>query len=328
MRILPYKAEHCQHSILGGVRLLFAYAITSPFTFQFIFLMTQTQERRPTPDELPAQQLAKTASQADMALAPDSDLSNYQAADKLKGKVAIITGGDSGIGRAVAIAYAMEGASSAILYNASDDDAQKTKELVEERGGQCLPIKMDVRRPEECEAAVKQTVEKFGDLNILVNNAAFQMVRKDLADLTIKQFHETFETNIFGYFHMFKAAAPHLSEGDVIINTGSIVGKIGKKFLVDYASSKGAVHTFTKSLAQALASKKIRVNAVVPGPVWTPNIPATMTREQVGTFDDANAMERSGQPEELAPSYVFLAAADSSFMTGALIDVTGGQLSS
>ena len=193
--------------------------------------MVQTSERRPTPDEMPGQQLPYPASQSEMALAPDSDLSNYKAAGKLEGKVAIITGGDSGIGRAVAIAYAMEGANVAITYNVNDEDAQKTKSLVEDRGGQCLPIKMDVRKPEECESAVQQTVDKFGKLNILVNNAAFQMVRKDITELTIKQFHETFETNIFGYFHMFKAAYPHLKEGSVIINTGSIVGKLGKKFL-------------------------------------------------------------------------------------------------
>ncbi|MEL6499839.1 MAG: SDR family oxidoreductase [Cyanobacteria bacterium J06623_1] len=287
----------------------------------------QVNERRPGPEDIDAQQLPYPASQEDMALSPDSDLSNYKAAGKLEGKVAIITGGDSGIGRAVAIAYAMEGAKVSILYNANDEDAEKTKALVEDRGGQCLTVKMDVRQPEACEDAVNKTIEAFGKLNILVNNAAFQMVHKDLADLTIKQFHETFETNIFGYFHMFKAAMPYLKEGDVIINTGSIVGKIGKSFLVDYASSKGAVHTFTKSLAQNLADKKIRVNSVVPGAVWTPNIPATMEPEQVDGFDDANAMKRAAQPEELAPSYVFLAAEDSSFMTGALVDVTGGQLS-
>ncbi|MGB3612750.1 MAG: SDR family oxidoreductase [Elainellaceae cyanobacterium] len=284
-------------------------------------------EPRPKPEDIDAEQLPYPASQEDMELTPDSDLSNYKAAGKLTGKVAIITGGDSGIGRAVAIAYAMEGANVAILYNVNDADAEKTKSMVEERGGQCLPIKMDVREPDTCEAAVAKTMEKFGHIDILVNNAAFQMVRKDLADLTIKQFRETFETNIFGYFHMFKAIQPHMQEGDVIINTGSIVGKIGKEFLVDYASSKGAVHTFTKSLAQNLAAKKIRVNAVVPGPVWTPNIPATMTPDQVDGFDSANAMKRAAQPEELAPAYVFLAAEDSSFMTGALVDVTGGQLS-
>ncbi|CAN5819352.1 glucose 1-dehydrogenase [soil metagenome] len=291
--------------------------------------MTSTQsERRPTPDEIPGQKLPYPASQEDMTPAPDSDLSNYKAAGKLTGKVAIITGGDSGIGRAVAIAYAMEGANVAILYNVNDKDADKTKSMVEERGGQCLPIKMDVRKPEECEAAVTKTIDKFGQLNILVNNAAFQMVQKDLADLTIKQFRETIETNVFGYFHMFKAALPHLKEGDVIINTGSIVGKMGKGMLVDYATSKGAIHALTKSLAQNLADQKIRVNAVVPGPVWTPNIPATMPIEKVDQYDTDNAMGRAGQPEELAPAYVFLAAEDSSFMTGALVDVTGGQLSS
>jgi NAD(P)-dependent dehydrogenase (short-subunit alcohol dehydrogenase family) len=291
--------------------------------------MSATQaERRPTPDEIPGQQLPYPASQEDMMPAPDSDLSNYKAADKLKGKVAIISGGDSGIGRAVAIAYAMEGANVAILYNANDKDADKTKQMVEDKGGECLPIKMDVRQPEACEAAVQQTIDQFGKLNILVNNAAFQMVQRDLADLTIKQFHETIETNVFGYFHMFKAAFPHLKEGDVIINTGSIVGKMGKGMLVDYATSKGAVHTFTQSLAQNLAEKKIRVNAVVPGPVWTPNIPATMPMDKVEGYDSDNAMGRAGQPEELAPAYVFLAAEDSSFMTGALVDVTGGQISS
>lgn len=290
--------------------------------------MTTQQERRPTPDDIPGQKLPYPASQEDMTPAPDSDLSNYKAAGKLTDKVAIITGGDSGIGRAVAIAYAMEGANVAILYNVNDADADKTKSMVEDRGGQCLPIKMDVRKPEACEAAVQQTLDKFGKLNILVNNAAFQMVQKDLADLTIKQFHETIETNVFGYFHMFKAAFPHLKEGDVIINTGSIVGKMGKGMLVDYATSKGAVHAFTKSLAQNLADQKIRVNAVVPGPVWTPNIPATMPKEKVDQYDTDNAMGRAGQPEELAPAYVFLAAEDSSFMTGALVDVTGGQLSS
>jgi len=291
-------------------------------------MVTTQQERRPKPNEIHAQHLTYPASQENMNLAPDSDLSNYKPANKLSGKVAMITGGDSGIGRAVAIAYGMEGAKVAILYNVNDQDAEKTQSMVEARGGQCLPIKMDVRKPKDCENAVQQTVDKFGQLNILVNNAAFQMVQKDLADLTIKQFHETFETNIFGYFHMFKAAAPYLSAGDVIINTGSIVGKIGKDFLVDYAASKGAVHTFTKSLAQNLADQKIRVNGVVPGPVWTPNIPATMPADKVEGYDSDNAMKRAGQPEELAPAYVFLAAEDSSFMTGALIDVTGGQLSS
>lgn len=288
----------------------------------------QTKEHRPTPDQIPGQQLDYPASQEDMTPKPDSDLSNYRPADKLKGKVALITGGDSGIGRAVAIAYSLEGADVAILYNVHDDDASVTEAEVNKRGQKCLKIKADVRDPKACQDAVQQTVKTFGKLNILVNNAAYQMVQESFEDVTEEQFRRTMETNVFGYFYMVKAALPHLHDGDAIINTGSIVGKIGKGFLVDYATSKGAVHTFTKALALNLAERNIRVNAVVPGPVWTPNIPATMPAKMVEGFDTDVAMKRSGQPEELAPAYVFLAAQDSSFVTGALLDVTGGQTSS
>ncbi|MEO0458132.1 MAG: SDR family oxidoreductase [Cyanobacteria bacterium P01_A01_bin.114] len=288
----------------------------------------QSQERRPTPDEISGQQLEYPASQADMNIQPDSDLSNYSPADKLLDKVAIITGGDSGIGRAVAIAYAMEGADVAILYLHSDGDAQKTKQLVEERGRKCLVIKADVRDSEACRAAVEKTVSTLGKLNILVNNAAYQMVQETFEDVTEDQFRRTLETNVFGYFYMIKAAVSYLSEGDTIINTGSIVGKIGKPFLIDYAASKGAIHSMTKALALNLAERKIRVNAVVPGPVWTPNIPATMPAKMVDGFDTDGALNRAAQPEELAPTYVYFAASDSSFVTGALLDVTGGQLSS
>ncbi|MGF1491153.1 MAG: SDR family oxidoreductase [Microcoleaceae cyanobacterium] len=287
-----------------------------------------TAERRPTPDQIPGQQLEYPASQADMTPQPDSDLSNYRPANKLEGKVALITGGDSGIGRAVAIAYAMECANVAILYHENDQDAEKTQDMVESRGGQCHVIKGDVRDYPTCSRAVQETGEKFGDLNILVNNAAYQMVQQDIEDITLDQFRRTMETNVFGYFYMVKAALPFLTEGDVIINTGSIVGKIGKGFLVDYSSSKGAIHTMTLSLALNLGKRKIRVNGVVPGPVWTPNIPATMPKDQVEGFDSDGILGRTGQPEELAPVYVFLASSDSSFVTGALYDVTGGQLSS
>jgi NAD(P)-dependent dehydrogenase (short-subunit alcohol dehydrogenase family) len=287
----------------------------------------QTQERRPTPDEIPAQKLDYPASQSDMVPQPDSDLSNYRPADKLKGKVAIITGGDSGIGRAVAIAYALEGAKVAILYNENDDDASTTKSMVEDRGSECLVIKADVREFDACEAAVQKTIDQFGRLDILVNNAAYQMTQQRVEDISLEQFRRTMETNVFGYFYMVKAALPHLKAGDVIINTGSIVGKIGKGMLIDYATSKGAVHSFTKSLALSLAERDIRVNSVVPGPVWTPNIPATMPKEKVGSYDTDVAMKRAGQPEELAPAYVFMASQDSSFVTGALLDVTGGQTS-
>lgn len=285
------------------------------------------QERRPTPDEIPAQQLEYPAKQSDMDPQPDSDLSNYRPADKLKDKVALITGGDSGIGRAVAIAYAMEGANVAILYDQNDEDADTTQAMVTERGGKCLPLKFDVRDFENCKAAVEKTVETFGQLNILVNNAAYQMTQQRFEDISLEQFRRTMETNVFGYFYMAKAAMSYLSPGDVIINTGSIVGKIGKDMLVDYATSKGAVHAFTKALALNLAERNIRVNSVVPGPVWTPNIPATMPKEKVGSYDTDVAMKRAGQPEELAPAYVYLAAQDSSFVTGALLDVTGGQTS-
>lgn len=268
----------------------------------------QNQEFRPTPDQIPGKKLPYPASQEDMTPKPDSDLSNYRPADKLRGKVALITGGDSGIGRAVAIAFAMEGADVAILYNEHDDDANVTRTKVEERGRQCLTIKADVRDSKACRQAVEQTVQKFGHLNILINNAAYQMVQQRFEDLTKEQFRRTLETNIFGYFYMVQAALPYLKEDDAIINTGSIVGSIGKGFLVDYATSKGAVHTFTKSLALNLGDRKIRVNAVVPGPVWTPNIPATMPVEMVDNYDTDGALKRAGQPEELAPAYVFLAS--------------------
>ncbi|MEM7713578.1 MAG: SDR family oxidoreductase [Cyanobacteria bacterium P01_A01_bin.68] len=290
--------------------------------------MTQSKEFRPTPKEIPGQQLDYPAKQADMTPQPDSDLSNYRAAGKLQGKVALITGGDSGIGRAIAIAYAMEGADVAIIYNQNDEDAEITREAVEKKQQNCLNIKADVRDFAACSQAVEQTINKYGKLNILVNNAAYQMVQESFEDLSIEQFQYTIETNVYGYFYMVKAALPHLQEGDAIINTGSIVGKIGKEFLIDYSTSKGAVHTFTKSLALNLAERKIKVNAVVPGPVWTPNIPATMPKEMVENFDKDSAFKRAGQPEELAPAYVFLASQDSSFVTGALVDVTGGQLSS
>ncbi len=288
----------------------------------------QTTESRPTPDDMKPLQLEYPASQRDMDPQPDSDLSNYTPANKLRGKVALITGGDSGIGRAVAIAYAMEGADVAILYNVNDQDADDTAKMVEAKGQKCLKLKLDVRDSDACKSAVEQTIQAFGGLNILVNNAAYQMCQMNFLEVTDEQFRQTMETNIFGYFYMAKAAVPQMKSGDVIINTGSIVGKIGKEFLIDYAASKGAVHSFTKALALNLAEKQIRVNSVVPGPVWTPNIPATMPVEMVEKFDSDSALGRAAQPEELAPAYVFLACTDSSFVTGSLLDVTGGQLSS
>ncbi len=277
-------------------------------------------------EDIKGQKLPYPAKQSDMLQQPDSDLSNYTAAGKLKGKVALITGADSGIGRAVAIAFAMEGASVAILYNENDSDAEETRRMVEAKGGRCLVLKHDVRDSSACRAGVAQTVKEFGGLNILVNNAAYQMAQKKFEDITEEQFRRTFETNIFGYFYMAQAALPHLKKGDAIINTGSIVGIVGNKLLIDYTSTKGAIHSFTKSLALNLGERGIRVNCVVPGPVWTPNIPATMPIEEVEHFGHEVALERPGQPEELAPAYVFLASSDGSFVTGSLVEVTGGKL--
>lgn len=288
----------------------------------------QTNERRPSPEDIPPQKLDYPASQRDMVPQPDSDLSNYHPANKLTDKIAFITGGDSGIGRAIAIAYAMEGAEVAIFYNENDTDAKDTKEMVKKIGNKdCLIIKGDVRNYEDCENAIKQVIERFSNLNILVNNAAYQMTQKKFEDISLEQFRRTMETNVFGYFYMVKAALPYLEKDDIIINTGSVVGKMGKGMLVDYATSKGAVHTFTKSLALNLGDRGIRVNSIVPGPVWTPNIPATMPIKKVDNYDTDGIMKRAAQPEELAPAYVFMASSDSSFVTGALYDVTGGQLS-
>lgn len=284
-------------------------------------------EFRPSSKDMEGEQLPYPAKQSDMKMQPDSDLSSYLPAGKLKNKAALITGADSGIGRAIAIAFAMEGAEVAILYNENDSDAEETKRLVEAKGGKCLIIKTDVRRKYNCTDAVEKTVAAYGKLNILVNNAAFQEVQTKLEDISEEQLRRTFETNIFGYFFMAQAALKYLKTGDSIINTGSIVGMTGLESLVDYSSTKGAIHSFTKSLALQLGEKNIRVNAVIPGPVWTPNIPGTMPKDEVAKFGHEVALARPGQPEELAPAYVFLASNDGSFMTGSLVEVTGGRLS-
>lgn len=288
--------------------------------------MTQ-QEERPSADELKSEVQEFPAIQAKMTPEPDSDLSNYKAAGKLAGKVALITGGDSGIGRAVAIAYAKEGANVAIVYlEEEEEDAQETKRLAEQFGGQCLTIASDVRVAEKCRQAVQKTLLAFGQLNILVNNAAYQHIQEKIEDITEEQLRRTFETNIYGYFFMVQAALPHLHEGDSIINTGSIVGKMGMPQLVDYASTKGANHAFTLSLASQLGERKIRVNAVLPGPIYTPFLPgAGMGPDGVVEAAAKTILQRPGQPEELAPAYVLLASEDGSYITGSLLDVNGGN---
>ena len=290
--------------------------------------MATTPEFRPTAKDMKAEKLPYPAKQADMQQQPDSDLSNYKPAGKLTGKVALITGADSGIGRAVAVAFAMEGADVAVLYNVNTGDAEKTKAMVEQQQRKCLLLQLDVREPAQCRQAVRQTVEEYGKLNILVNNAAYQMSQEKFEDLSEEQIRRTFDTNILGYIWMAQAALPHLTaKGDNIINTGSIVGATGNKILIDYASTKGAIHAFTKSLALQLGERGIRVNAVLPGPIWTPNIPATMPASEIEKYGHEVALARPGQPEELAPAYVLLASQDGSFMTGSLINVTGGKLS-
>lgn len=285
------------------------------------------KKHRVKSSEIKGQKLPYPAKQSEMDLQPQSDLKQYKAAGKLKDKIAIITGADSGIGRAVAVGYAKEGADVAIVYNVNDSDAEKTKKMVEDYGQQCLVIKADVRQREACFDAVKQTVEKYGKLNILVNNAAFQHTEEKIEDITEEHLKRTFETNIYAYFFMAQAAIPHLEEGDCIINTGSIVGFTGNKILLDYTASKGAVHSFTRSLALQLGKRNIRVNCIVPGPIWTPNIPGTMPIDEVENFGHEVALERPGQPEELAPAYILLASDDGSFMTGSFIHITGGKLS-
>ena len=282
----------------------------------------------PKSDAFHGQKQPYPAKQGPMRPEPDTSFSKYRPAGKLEGKVALITGADSGIGRAVALAFALEGADVAIVFNENDDDAAVTRELVEKAGRRCEVLKLDVRKSADCGDAVARTVAAYGKLDILINNAAFQMAQKNFEDITEEQLRRSFETNIFGYFFMAQAALPHLAEGAAIVNTGSIVGLTGIPILIDYSSTKGAIHAFTKSLALNLGKRGIRVNCVVPGPVWTPNIPGTMPIEEIENYGHEVALGRPGQPEELAPAYVMLASSDGSFMTGALVEITGGRLSS
>ncbi len=251
----------------------------------------------------------------------------YRGSGKLENKVALITGGDSGIGRAVAILYAREGANVGIIYLPSEQsDAEITKKAVEDEGGKALLLTCDVRDIKNCQKAVSAMVDKFGKLDILVNNAAYQNTIKDVEDLSLEQWDTTFKTNIYGYFHMVKVALPYLKEGSVIINTGSITGLEGSEGLLDYSSTKGAIHAFTKTLARQLVDKGIRVNCVAPGPVWTPLNPSDKSPEAVSEFGMKQPMKRPAQPEEIAPTYVFFASnADSSYITGEVLTLLGGE---
>jgi NAD(P)-dependent dehydrogenase (short-subunit alcohol dehydrogenase family) len=251
----------------------------------------------------------------------------YRGSGKLDGKVALITGGDSGIGRAVAVLYAREGADVAIVYlDVEQPDAEETARAIEAEGRRCLLIPGDVRSARFCETAVSRTVRELGALDVLVNNAAVQQHQESLLDITDEQLETTFRTNIFGYFYMARAALPELGEGSAIVNTGSITGLQGSKELIDYASTKGAIHAFTKSLAQSLVEKNIRVNCVSPGPVWTPLNVADKDAKDAAKHGAHAPMERPAQPEEVAPAYVFFASnADSSYITGEVLTLLGGE---
>ncbi|WP_431215926.1 SDR family oxidoreductase [Puia sp. P3] len=241
-------------------------------------------------------------------------------------KLALITGGDSGIGRAVTVHFAREGADVAIVYLDEQEDAMETKRLVESTGQKCLLLPGDVKSEGFCRDAVKQTVDEYGKLNILVNNAGMQVPQKDLKEISSEQLTTTFETNIYPYFYFAQAALHYLHEGDSIINTTSVTAYRSSPGLIDYSATKGAITTFTRSLATNLAEKKIRVNGVAPGPVWTPLIVSTFTQEKIDKFGEETAMKRAGEPSELGPAYVFLASDDASFITGQVIHVNGGEV--
>jgi NAD(P)-dependent dehydrogenase (short-subunit alcohol dehydrogenase family) len=250
----------------------------------------------------------------------------YRPAGKLTGKSAIITGGDSGIGRAVAIAFAREGADVCIVYLNEHEDARWTQERVQALGRRCLVLAGDIGDPAFCQEAVRQTIEAFGHLDILVNNAAEQHPQPGLERISQEQLERTFRTNVFGYVYMTQAALPHLQPGAVIINTTSVTAYEGHPQLIDYSATKGAIVAFTRSLALSLADRGIRVNGIAPGPIWTPLIPSTLTADQVASFGTNTPLGRAGQPMELAPSYVFLACRDTTYMTGQTLHVNGGSI--
>jgi NAD(P)-dependent dehydrogenase (short-subunit alcohol dehydrogenase family) len=283
----------------------------------------QTSARK-YPTDVPSQHLEKPGQEADMQLKPQFMAPNYRGSGKLEGMTALITGGDSGIGRAVAVLYAREGADVAIVYLASHEDAEETRRCIEKEGRRCILIPGDVKDSSFCNEAVQKTVAEFGKLDILVNNAAFQEHAHSLEDITDERMVETFTTNIMGYMRMARAALPHLKQGSCIINTGSVTGLRGSAKLLDYSATKGAIHAFTMSLASSVLEKGIRVNAVAPGPVWTPLNPADQSSEEIVEFGKQTDFKRAAQPEELSPAYVFLASpACASYITGIVLPITG-----
>jgi NAD(P)-dependent dehydrogenase (short-subunit alcohol dehydrogenase family) len=286
----------------------------------------RSSTRRPKPPFKPQHQ-RRPGLESKMTPEPRFEAPDYKGSGKLDGRVALITGGDSGIGRGVAVLYAREGADVAIVYLPEEQsDAEVTESAVIAEGRRCLLLPGDVRDSAFCEAAVQATVDMFGWIDILVNNAAYQKHQESIEDVTDEQFERTFQTNIFGYFYMARSAVKRMHPGSAIINTGSITGLEGNAQLLDYASTKGAIHAFTKSLAQNLVEKGIRVNCVAPGPIWTPLNVADKPASKAGKHGAAVPMKRPGQPEEVAPAYVFFAStADSSYITGEVLTLLGGE---
>ncbi|AQQ55160.1 SDR family oxidoreductase [Planococcus lenghuensis] len=277
------------------------------------------------PTDIPAQEQERQPGiESGMTPRPDFRENLAGKAQRLAGKTALITGGDSGIGRAVAIAFAKEGADVAIVFLDEHDDAAETKKLVEQEGQRCLLISGDLGEESFSEEVLKQTINQYGKLDVLVNNAAEQHPQPSLEDITAEQLERTFRTNVFGMFHLTKAALKHLKSGSSIINTTSITAFRGEPSLIDYSSTKGAILAFTRSLSGSLVEKGIRVNCVAPGPIWTPLIPSTFGEEKVDEFGKNVPMKRPGQPDELAPGYVYFASDDSSYVTGQVLHINGG----
>lgn len=291
--------------------------------------MTREKVREKAAEIEPQKQDRQPGVEEEMGPPAEFIRDEYEGSGKLGGKVAVVTGGDSGIGRSAAVHFAREGANVAAMYLDEEEDAAKTKEMVEAEGQECLLIAGDVRDSAFCQAAVEEVIEEFGGLDILVNNAAAQAVKPDLTEITDEQWEETFATNIHGYFYLTRETLPYLEDGDTIINTTSINAFRGNDTLIDYSATKGAISAFTRSLSQQLASKGIRVNQVAPGPIWTPLIPATIGQydpEMVEEFGTDVPMGRPGQPSEVGPAYVFLASQDSSYMSGQTLHINGGTV--
>jgi len=266
--------------------------------------------------------LGRPGLEANMKNKPEIIKDSYRGSEKLKGKIALITGGDSGIGRAVAVHFAKEGADVAIAYLSESEDAEKTKELVEKEGQKCLTVSGDLKDFDFCKDLVSQAINEYGRIDILVNNAATQYAEKDFTNITVDHLKETFETNIIAMIYLTQQVFPHMKSGSRIINTTSVTGYKGHEMMVDYSSTKGAITSFTRALSAQLASKNILVNGIAPGPIWTPLIPATM--DNIEDFGESTPLGRCGQPSEVAPAYVFLACEDSTYMTGQILHINGG----